>query len=507
MDNRMSRRSFLAGTSCAAAFVTGIATSVAYADESGQEEWDYSYDVVVVGYGVAGGTAARHAAEAGAHVLLCDAAPEGMEGGNSKYAGQLIGAGTDLQGSIDYVTALNAGYTVDPDIVETFAEGLVEMRDYISEYLDVEPVSRTEVPEEAFASYIPEHPQLQGSDQFEGYTVTDGSSDQGLWLNVKEHVEALSDVIDVWNNARATKLVQADDGTVVGVVVEREEGDVRIEAGSGVVLACGGFEYDSQMIQEYLGASRLAPIGTPYNRGDGIRLALGVGADLWHLSSYEPMIATLCLDGGEGVGAPASGSISPNGSTVYVGPTGARYHNEKETTRHGRVLRGGEWVALQYPSTTWNLFDQTRMDELVADGTADMDGMGADKLKSGATLSELAEACGMDASVLEEEIEEFNSCAQAGTSDRFGRDPETMRAFDDGPYYAAPGIPLVLNTQGGPRRNAQAQVLDMNGDPIPHLFAAGECGSIHSYQYQGGFNLAECLIFGRIAGENAAAGL
>ena len=81
-----------------------------------------------------------------------------------------------------------------------------------------------------------------------------------------------------------------------------------------------------------------------------------------------------------------------------------------------------------------------------------------------------------------------------------------MRAFE-GTLYALPLQPSVLNTQGGPRRNAKAQVVDTNSEPIKGLFSAGECGGVNALYYQGGGNVAECLVFGKIAGENAAMGV
>lgn len=73
-----------------------------------------------------------------------------------------------------------------------------------------------------------------------------------------------------------------------------------------------------------------------------------------------------------------------------------------------------------------------------------------------------------------------------------------MRPFDDGPYYAIKMSNDVLNTQGGPERDQYARVLNSNGEPIPHLYSAGELGGICANQYQGGNNLAECLIWGRL---------
>jgi len=80
-----------------------------------------------------------------------------------------------------------------------------------------------------------------------------------------------------------------------------------------------------------------------------------------------------------------------------------------------------------------------------------------------------------------------------------------MRCFDDGPYYAIAVANDVLNTQGGPQRNENAQILNTENQPIPHLYGAGELGGIVSNCYQGGGNLTECLVFGKLAGENAAA--
>ena len=79
-----------------------------------------------------------------------------------------------------------------------------------------------------------------------------------------------------------------------------------------------------------------------------------------------------------------------------------------------------------------------------------------------------------------------------------------MRAIGNGPYYGVAVYPAVLATQGGPERAANAQVMGASGEPIPHLYAAGECGSVTARNAQSGGNLAECIVFGKIAGEEAA---
>lgn len=87
----------------------------------------------------------------------------------------------------------------------------------------------------------------------------------------------------------------------------------------------------------------------------------------------------------------------------------------------------------------------------------------------------------------------------------FGRRQETLNPIARPPFYAIAVWPCLINTQGGPRRNSQAQVLDAYGNPINRLYSAGELGSIWGILYPGAGNISECLAFGRIAGRNAAA--
>lgn len=120
------------------------------------------------------------------------------------------------------------------------------------------------------------------------------------------------------------------------------------------------------------------------------------------------------------------------------------------------------------------------------------------------TIAGLEEKLGIPAGNLEATIEDFNKMANDGYDPAFKRSAETMKAFGDGPFYAIEMIQAFLNTQGGARRNARAEVVGVDGEPIPHLYSAGEFGGMTPYQYNGGGNMAECLIFGAIAGANAA---
>jgi predicted oxidoreductase len=105
---------------------------------------------------------------------------------------------------------------------------------------------------------------------------------------------------------------------------------------------------------------------------------------------------------------------------------------------------------------------------------------------------------------LEETVSRWNAHCHAGADADFGR-TKMLCPIQAAPFYAVELSPSMLNTQGGPRRNARAQIVRPDGSSIPRLYSAGELGSIYSYLYQGTGNIGECLAFGRIAGRNAAA--
>jgi succinate dehydrogenase/fumarate reductase flavoprotein subunit len=124
-------------------------------------------------------------------------------------------------------------------------------------------------------------------------------------------------------------------------------------------------------------------------------------------------------------------------------------------------------------------------------------------LKAG-NIADLAGKMEVDADTLQTTIERYNGFATAGVDQDFGRKPNTMRALEP-PFYAVSVYPGLLNTDGGPRRDAKGRVIGVFGEPIPHLYACGELGSIWAHHYQGSGNVGECLAFGRITGHAAAA--
>jgi uncharacterized protein with FMN-binding domain len=292
------------------------------------------------------------------------------------------------------------------------------------------------------------------------------------------------------------------------VTVQREGKAMNIRALNGVCLCTGGFECDKDMVQHYLNVINYAPRGGQYNTGDGIKMAQKIGADLWHMDCYEGLFglggATYPTE--EGVPCDMISTLKQDevntGAAILVGTDGERFLNESEVVRHGHLYENGIWENPTYPEKLWYICDATQKAAIEASGAMPEEELA--KLTEYDSVEALAAGTGCDPERLAQTIEDFNFFAKTGRDYKAGRKAEFMRAFEGSKYYAMYLVNGLLNTQGGPRRNEKAEVLDTDGNPIPHLYSAGECGGITVCMYQGGTNVAECFTFGRIAGTNAA---
>lgn len=250
--------------------------------------WNRAYDVIVVGFGGAGATTARFAADNGASVLLTDVAPLGHEGGNTRYAGQGMSVNIDPAEALKYYKSLYPGYDMNEKVLRALVSNQKTMPDYLKRYLDVNPVSTLDVMEQhpELPRLVPEYPGRPGYKAMDALTVHAGTFDAALWKILREKVLARKDMIDIWLESPVKHLIQQpdSDNTITGVEIQRHGQKVLVKANKGVVLTIGGFENNKQMIQSFLGAPALKPLGTLYNRGDGIKMATEIGAKLWHMS-------------------------------------------------------------------------------------------------------------------------------------------------------------------------------------------------------------------------------
>lgn len=518
----LTRRNFLTGAAAGAAAVGAAALvgrNTAHADEAETEDagtitydetiaWNGEYDVVVIGFGAAGASAAIAAADAGANVLIVEKAPLGEEGGNSRVCGQFVINGRgDQEATKAYYEQLFGEFEVPEEVLDVWSENVANIGDTMaslfeldsSEFVDCVEDSDSEIAV-LFSSSSPEYPEFATNDSVRMTLLHDGYSDAYMWNHYREQVVNRSDSIDVWLESPAIDLIQEPNTkTILGVKVSRGGEELNIRAVNGVVLSCGGFENNTTMKRDYLGVANSSFYGTAYNTGDGQNMAKAAGADLWHMNAWEsmPIMAGLGYPAEEGSNTTAVSKPTESGAYILVGTDGYRFVNEAESSRHGHVYNNGTWDIIRYPGKMYVIFDDTNS-SYVDTVSAYIDVMEA------STITELAEILGTEEGVLEQTIEDFNFFADSGYDYAFHRDADTMQAFGDGPYYAAEYEAAVLNTQGGPRKNENAEVLDVDGNAIPHLYAAGECGGICSNMYQGGGNMAEALIFGQIAGTNAA---
>jgi succinate dehydrogenase/fumarate reductase flavoprotein subunit len=322
---------------------------------------------------------------------------------------------------------------------------------------------------------------------------------------------------------------------ILGVAAEERGRKVFVKAKRAVVLCTGGFENDPGMVADYLHLFDTCTRGSPYNTGDGVRMAQGVGADLWHMAN--PLVYL-------GFKAPGCDfgfklSMTRGNSFIYIGADNRRFINEKwPGTHHGKHNWHGLWLPLFFPLPIHAIFDEKmrlagpiNVDrepyapwgwsyQIGGYVWSDDNSVEIEKgwIIKADTIRELAKKIDRDPAEVEKTVTKYNRfCAvgvdtelERGMNPRLGgvhvtgRVEARLEPIEKPPFYAIEAKPQILNTQGGPRRNKYAQVLDTKGEPIPGLYSAGELGSIYSDCYQGGGNVGECIAFGRIAGKGAA---
>lgn len=477
--------------------------------------WNADYDVIVVGFGGAGGTAARFAADNGAKTLIVEAAPYGHEGGNTRYCAQIAVFGHNLDKLTKYFNNLADPIGIRQDTLHTYLSGMINLPEYYEKYFGITPMlgkrDNDKLPKTLNLSSA-EYPELEGNETIDFVLAHDRIKDGTVWKLIRKNVLTRKDMIDVWLSSRAQHLIQdPESGAIVGVVVQRNHKNYYIHANKGVVLACGGFENNTELQKEFIHTKKLTAIGTLYNRGDGIKMAAEIGAKLWHMTNYESHGVLPGYTFAEEEGHQGRQIIGWNelnhGSIFMIADDGTRFFNETAQPRHGHIYDHGKFNIPRLYDNAWLVFDEKQYEDfakqLKNNGTLPYRPF-MEKLVKAENAEKLAQKLNVPVNNLSETISTFNSYAENSKDLEFKRDPESMRAFANGNLYAIKMAPDVLNTQGGPARDGNGNILDVNDQPIPHLFGAGELGGICANRYQGAGNVAECLIFGKVSGENAA---
>jgi succinate dehydrogenase/fumarate reductase flavoprotein subunit len=473
--------------------------------------WDHEADVVIVGYGGAGAAAAIVAVEAGAKVLIIEKGAEG--GGNTKYSGGTIRTYLDLQKVTDFYETLCEG-TTEREVVDTFVTESATNPQWLG---GLGATTGTRAEEAGFPIKLPgaAFPNIRGAEaigprvRVKGASVTGGKN---LWAVLAQNVTARK--IPVLYSTAGRHLTFDDAKGVTGVTALSAGKEIRIWANRGVVLSCGGYEYAPSMHVNYLGLNFLS-LGHPGNTGDGIRLAAELGADLWHMNAVA---ATFGYRIPELDFAIRHRMRCPG--YVYVDQAGKRFMDETGIDGHAMWAPASyvDMKTLERPRLpSYLIFDEeTRLKAPIGwtnSGVAmDHYKWSADNsaeirkgwIKAADDISTLASRMNLPPNSLRATIDQYNSSCKDGRDPEFDRSADTLVAIAKPPFYAIALWPAIINTQGGPKRNARAEVLDVWGKPIRRLYSAGELGSLWHRNYPGGGNVSEALAFGRIAGRNAA---
>lgn len=491
------------------------------------QKWDMESDVVIAGYGGAGAAAAITAHDAGAKVIIVESLAEG--GGNTLISMGGFLCPTNIQDAITYISALYefSHSEKDDEIIRVFAEGAVKIVEWVKGLKE-----GTEVQIYGHAGF----PQVPGAESMNKYLIKGKGKGmtvfaRNLWDRLTYAVEDKRK-IPVMTKTPARRLVTNSQGEVVGIVAESEGREIVIRANRAVILTTGGYEYDQKALQNYVKGYPIYASGPPGNTGDGIRMAQKVGAALWHMNGVS------C---GLGIKVPdfeaAFLAVIGTPGHIFVDKRGRRFVNERGIEAHAGLLAVDHFDAhrMEYPRIPcYAIFDETgRMSGPISlragIGTAGEkyqwskdNSVEIEKgwIKKGSTVAELAEKLNMEAATLDETVSRWNKDVRNDQDTQFNRPIRSQRkakpAYKDivsnvlsatietPPFYGLELYPCLINTQGGPRRNAAAQVMDPFDKPIPRLYSAGELGSMWGVIYQGAGNIAECFVFGRIAGKNAA---
>jgi succinate dehydrogenase/fumarate reductase flavoprotein subunit len=501
-------------------------------------EFAEEFDVVVIGYGFAGAMAAITATDNGATVLLCE--KEANPGGISVCSGGWFRSAHDADKAFEYLQATNAGRTPD-DVLRVLADGMTVIENDIRH---LAAVSKADINVSEKGGNYP----LPGVDTFYHVNIINVPGCEDLsktyphimtspsacgWRMFKVMEDNIARrPIEVRLEFAAHRLITNDLHEVVGVWFNsKKHGLVAINARRGVVLACGGFEADEKMKLQYWEKAPVLTATSVSNTGDGIRMAQELGADLWHMwhfhgsygfkhpnPDYPVAIRVKRLpDWFPG----RENAVSVRMSWIIVDQDGRRYMNEctpyTQDTSH-RPMELFDSVRQIFPRIpSYLIYDEIgRQEYRIGAPTYNQKGhafkWSNDNLKEielgiikrANSVDELAKVIGANPSTLRESLDDWNRQCQNGRDVDFGRPPGSMMAVKTPPFYVGEIWPVVSNTQGGPVHNASQQIINVFGEPIPRLFAAGELGSAFGYLYLSGANLSECMVTGKIAGKNAA---
>ncbi|MGV8083406.1 MAG: FAD-dependent oxidoreductase [Coriobacteriia bacterium] len=505
-EKGIERREFLKTAALAGAAVAGASVlsgcSGGGSSSGGGGNWDQTADVVIIGGGGSGLAAAIEASDNGASVLVIE--KDAKTGGTTSLSGGVIqAAGTQYQKEFtqyqDDTTDKHAQTwiiegegLVDEELVNDLAAGMPEHIEWLTglglEYTSV--YGHCHVPyldAEVFADRI--HVYEGGGGALGGTVQTDAlkkaADDKGVEFVLSTEV---------------TQIIMDGDNGAVGV---QDANGKRYGANKGVIIATASIDRNNDLAkaicpQQYWDNTSQQVLISEMATGDGIRMGMEVGADLSLCGG------TIDFDGVTGIGTT---NASPQIACIFVNAAGKRFVTEDATYAY-------HYRAIYQQNMMWQAPTYMILDSAGVEGPASpwaggkaADAVSQNVLIQAASIQELASKIAVPAEALTATLDEWNQNISAtGTDVVFQRNTQLV-PINTPPFYAMKQVSYNLGSLGGLKINVDTQVIDIHGDPIPHLFAAGlSAGGWMGPYYPGsGTAVAGTVHWGRKAGRNAAA--
>ena len=460
------------------------------------EHWDETTDVAVIGSGFAGLAAAVGARDAGVRVVIIEKMSH--YGGNSIISGggccsydsklhlrQKLGLGEDSwQLHMDDTIKGGDSKSV-PELVEVMTKNAPDAVDF---FVDIGV---------RFADTLP---RIGGHSAHRSYLA---EGNKGIMMTDPLLDTALKKGSEIRLNTAVKRIWRSDDKSpVAGLELESDGKITELRVNRAVVIASGGFARDVELRLKYN-----PNLTDAYNcsnhkgaSGECIRFAQSIGADVIHMEHIQLFPTANPQNGGLDKQALDAYSSTGFGS-INVDKSGRRFVNElgrRDEVSDAQILGVKD-------KPTYTILNHAIYDAIaVTDEEIEL-GIKNGRVIAAETISELADK--LDMTYLKETVERHNGYLAAGKDPEFNKSVSSyMIQMTDGPFYAIAQWPTIHFCMGGLRFDTDAHVLDKAGVPIQRLYAAGECcGGVHGANRLAGNAITECMVFGFIAGRNAAA--